>query len=439
MSAVEVLDWPLEDLAHAVASGHTDRATLAQAVTTRAHTWATATGLNLQQLGFALTTIPRIWGDPHGPLAGIPLAIKDLHPIANTDCTHGSRQLTHHADTSDPVVAAFLAAGCTITGTSATSELGLSCYTEPRGLPAVTNPWLPGRTVGGSSGGAAALVARGIIPIAHGTDGGGSIRVPAAACGIVGYKPAHNATGAELRAHGLIGRTVNDIQFMSSHLTLPGAAAPTTVRQPTGRIGILTTPLHAYGVTLDPLIHGALHIAAARLRAAGWDVVPVAAPYPVETIELLRTVMSYRCRTFGGERYGKLANYFGALGRSISAEQYADAVARIEALPEEVFELWGTQARVDAVLCPTISAPPPPIGHFAQMPPAEDFDAQTRWTPWATLWNFTGWAGISVPVAATRTDGPYRGWPVSVHLGAVGSTNPTTLFTLARCVEVARG
>ena len=417
-----------------------------------------STGLSTQELGFALDDIPVVYPRAQrasAPFAGLPIPIKDLLPVRGIPCTQGSADRVSVPDKNDPVADALLDAGATIFGASATSELGLSCYTEPTHLPTVVNPTLPGRTPGGSSGGAAALVARGIVPVAHGSDGGGSIRVPAACCGIVGFKPPHDPADGQLRADGFLARTVADVAVASSLITFPGqprvtrtqwVPGPPNVSVPSQRlrVGILTKPLHSAGQNAphpaprqvpNSLMTGALRIAADRVRAAGHDVVPVTSPYPPETIELLRIVLAYRCRNLDGA-LSPLSTYFRDLGTTITAEQYEDTLARLRELPDLVLSQWSDVANVDLVLNPTIAYPPPPVGTFAALPPEEDFAAQTAWTPWCTLWNLTGWSGLSVPVVTTAIEGPWHGWPVSVHVGAVGDrVSPWEVLGVGLIVE----
>ena len=462
----DVLDAPLADILAMVRGGsrrvgtqeagtpfdqhsrdqHLSPDVLAGFARDRVQTARESTGLSTQELGFALDEIPVTYPSAQrssGPFAGLPIPIKDLLPVRGVPCTQGSADRVSVPEKNDPVADALLGAGATIFGASATSELGLSCYTEPTHLPAVVNPALPERTPGGSSGGAAALVARGIVPVAHGSDGGGSIRVPAACCGIVGFKPPHDPTDGQLRADGFLARTVADVAVASSLITFPGQPRVTRTQWVPGtpnmsvpsrrlRVGILTKPLHSVGHTAsspaprptsNSMMTGALRIAADRVRAAGHDVVPVTSPYPPETIELLRIVLAYRCRNLDGA-LSPLSTYFGDLGTTITAEQYEETLTRLRELPDLVLGQWSDMANVDLVLNPTIAYPPPPVGTFAALPPEEDFAAQTAWTPWCTLWNLTGWAGLSVPVVTTAIDGPWHGWPVSVHVGAVGDRVP---------------
>ncbi|MCB1253095.1 MAG: amidase, partial [Austwickia sp.] len=124
------------------------------------------------------------------PLLGVPCPVKDLNPVAGMPYVAGSRALLGNvADVDDGVVHRLRDAGAIVVGKTTTPEFGFPCYTEPDGRPPTVTPWDPSRSAGGSSGGAAAAVASGIVPIAQASDGGGSIRIPASACGLVGLKP----------------------------------------------------------------------------------------------------------------------------------------------------------------------------------------------------------------------------------------------------------
>ena len=132
-----------------------------------------------------------------GPLWGVPTAIKDLHPTAGVRTTFGSATYAEHVpDVSDNVVLTIEAAGMPSLGKTNTPEFGSPCYTEPDVAPPAVTPWDPTRTAGGSSGGAAAAVAAGLVPVAPGSDGGGSIRIPASCCGLVGLKPTRGRISA---------------------------------------------------------------------------------------------------------------------------------------------------------------------------------------------------------------------------------------------------
>ena len=148
-----------------------------------------------------------------GRLRGWILSAKDLNDVAGMPTTLGNAKRTYYPAVSEPFIAKLEKQGAIFIGKSSTPELGLRVDTEPVDLPHPDNPLYPGRTPGGSSGGAAVQVARGLVRAAQASDGGGSIRVPAAACGVVGFKPA----GDELGVQGFITRTVADNAFLHGH------------------------------------------------------------------------------------------------------------------------------------------------------------------------------------------------------------------------------
>ena len=166
-------------------------------------------GLTAEQHGFSHIDLER---EPvaEGDLSGWIIPAKDLYDVEGMPTTFGSKARTRMATETDPFIAAYEARGARIPGKSVSSELGLTVDAEPRDLPAVDNPIWPGHTPGGSSGGAAAMVARGLVRAAHASDAGGSIRIPAAACGIVGYKPSADT----LAVHGYLTTSVKDQAFL---------------------------------------------------------------------------------------------------------------------------------------------------------------------------------------------------------------------------------
>ena len=158
-------------------------------------------------------------GETSAPLLGVPCPIKDLNPVAGIGWEAGSAALRGTlADIDDDIVDWLARSGTVMIGKTATPEFGLPCYTEPDGAPAARTPWDLSRSAGGSSGGAAAAVATGLTPIAHASDGGGSIRIPASACGLVGLKASRGRIGAGrlrtpgpgLGTDGVVSRTVAD-------------------------------------------------------------------------------------------------------------------------------------------------------------------------------------------------------------------------------------
>lgn len=340
-----------------------------------------------------------------GPLHGLVIPVKDLMPVAGLPCCYGSVHRREFPEESDPFVRRLLRAGAIIPGKTATPELGLTAYTEPVGMPNVENPLWPGRTPGGSSGGAAAAVARGLVRVAHASDGGGSIRVPAAATGLVGLKPAHDSRGGKLTAQGFLTRRVADQRVFY----------PAEGRRGPWRIGVLTEPLHgdlgAEGV--DRTIVDATKAAADRLADLGHEVVETRPAYGPEPFDAFRDVLALRSARIPGPA-SRLVDYLRDRGRHLDP---AATLTRFDEARATAANAWS----FDVLLTPTLAHDPPAIGAFSRLDPPDDFDAQTRWTPWATMFNITGGAAISIPWPVPGRQ------PVGVHLGALRIDVPSLL------------
>ncbi|MBI9001181.1 amidase [Corynebacterium sp. CCM 9185] len=335
--------------------------------------------------------------DRRGRLHGLVLPIKDLMPVAGFPCSYGSVTRTEQHVGTDPWAAQLLRKGVIIPGKTQTSEMGMTAYCEPVGMPAVANPLWPGRTPGGSSGGAAAAVALGLVDVAHASDGGGSIRVPAAATGTVGVKPPHNSSGGSPTAQGFITRSVGDAAFVFG---------VSTVRRPL-RIGVLVEPLHGGG-SVSPVMVSTVCTVADRLSDLGHRVREVSRPYGERPFAAFADVLASRSVHIPGPA-SDIIEWLRERGAALSESRRAEAVADFDAVLGMILSAWD----IDVLLSPTLAFDPPEIGHFSRLEPPEDFAEQTRWTPWATLFNMTGGAAVSVPVAAAGRP------PVGVHLGSV--------------------
>ncbi|AKK12097.1 amidase [Corynebacterium uterequi] len=343
-----------------------------------------------------------------GDLSGWIIPAKDLYEFAGMPTTFGSRARTIARSTeTNSFIAAYQARGAAIPGKSVTSELGMTIDAEPRDLPALDNPIWPGRTPGGSSGGAAVMVARGLVRAAHASDAGGSIRIPSAACGVVGFKPA----SSQIAAHGFITRRVEDSAYLHQ-LTL-GAPTPR-------RVGLLTTPLLAE-VDVQPEWERATREAAEALAAAGHDVVEVGFwPAIAETFERYTDIFSYRLGDIPNPDY--IAAWLRKRGLTVSAQRYAESLAYAATVRGRLRDFYG----VDALLTPTVSSDPPAVGAFSQLEPAENFAAQTRWASWTSVFNIAGAPAISLPWPV-----PGRPQPAGVHLAGL-TLDDAELLTLAR-------
>ena len=237
------------------------------------------------------------------PLLGVPLPIKDLTMVAGVPMRAGSAALDVVPPTDDGVVTRLREAGTLMVGKTNTPEIGLPCYTEPDIGPPARTPWDLTRSAGGSSGGAAAAVAAGIVPIAHGSDGGGSIRIPAAACGLVGLKASrgristgpNGVDGPALGTNGVLTRDVRDTALALDLLSgpwpgdtyrLPG---PQTSfldacerREQHLRIGVITTPFIPPGGPVHPQALAAVELTARALTDLGHQVSEAPVPFPAE-------------------------------------------------------------------------------------------------------------------------------------------------------------
>ncbi|MEM6931531.1 MAG: amidase [Myxococcota bacterium] len=232
---------------------------------------------------------------PTGPFRGVPFLLKDQLDVAGQPMTYGSRLLRDWSPAhTHPVAQRFLDAGFVTLGRTTMSELGLLPTTESEAFGPTHNPWRPGFSAGGSSGGAAAAVAAGVVPLAHAADGGGSTRIPASACGLVGLKTSR---GREPRwpddppqgfvSHFAVTRTVGDAAALLDVLAVDGglpraASYAESAERPTGPLRIGLTAAGYWGEPLHPDVHAALTRAAARMEELGHTVEPVAAPVEAE-------------------------------------------------------------------------------------------------------------------------------------------------------------
>ncbi|MFC0532204.1 amidase [Phytohabitans kaempferiae] len=363
-----------------------------------------------------------------GPLHGVPTAIKDLTMTAGVRTTFGSAVFADFVPPLDADVVALLrAAGTVSLGKTTTSELGASLYSEGAVAPPARNPWGLEYTAGGSSGGAAAAVAAGLVPLAQGSDGGGSVRIPSAMCGLVGFKPSRGVVSGGpigsgafgLPTHGPLARTVTDAAAMLDAMAgyLPGepylAPPPpdggylAAARRPGARlrVGRFTTPMLAGDQPVDPACVGAVDAAAAALAAAGHEVDEVAAPLGPEVWPLFETLWYVLALApVPAEREGDLlplTRLMRERGAAVTVSQLMTTLSELQAQVR-----WGMRATkgYDLLLCPTLATPQARVGSFTEAgDPALDFDMQRRLSPYCAVFNVTGQPSVSLPV--TLVDG----------------------------------
>ena len=348
-----------------------------------------------------------------GRLSGWILSAKDLNDVAGMPTSQGAKHRAYNATASDTFIAALEEQGALIIGKSSTPELGLRVDTEPVDMPHPVNPLHPGATPGGSSGGAAVQVARGLLRAAQGSDGGGSLRVPAAACGVVGFK----RSGTDLGVSGFITRTVADAAFLHDSTPRPTPA----------RIGVLKQPLFAH-TRVDPQHARAVDEAAAQLSAAGYPVEEIA-PYPTAdvTFESFRHIFTSRLAGMeAGEGYFE---WVRQQGLKVSKRMLDDALRHASGLPRLLADCW----RVDAIITPMLAYAPPPIGTFLRLDHEENFMEQTRWSPWGSLFNVAHLPAVSVPwslspgVSAPKARTPATQAPIGVQVGSITLTDAQLL------------
>ncbi len=400
-----------------------------------------------------------------GSFAGVPFLFKDLYAFeAGIPCGNGSRfwdGFTAPVDTT--YVARCRSAGLIGFGRTATSEVGISISTEPVATGPTRNPWDPGRTAGGSSGGSAAAVAAGIVPMAHGSDGGGSIRIPAAQCGLFGLKPSRgrNPMGpfvgegwAGLAGSHVITRSVRDSAAMLDATAGPEAgdpyAAPTPGRPFALEVGAdpgrLRVALHFAGldgVALDPENRRAVERAGRMLEDLGHQV-EEAAP-EIEAAALNRAIMvivaanswntvTYRSAQLGrepdGAGYERASWEIALAGRDLRAPEYAAAVTAFHVAGRAFGRFF---ERHDVLVSTTLRRPPFPLGTLRPAETGgEEFGRQCHAEmPVTHFFNMTGCPAMSVPLHWTDA-----GLPVGIHIGA-GYGREDLLFRLAGQLEAA--
>lgn len=394
------------------------------------------------------------------PLWGMPVADKDLNRRAGVPAAFGSRAFAGFVpDESDDLVQAVDAAGAVSLGKTATPEFGLPSYTEALAGAPTRNPWDLTLGAGGSSGGAAAAVASGMLPFAPGSDGGGSIRIPAAVCGLVGMKPSRGrvpsgsglAGLAGLGVAGPIARTVADAALLLDGLIAPlgyPAAHRFAVRAPgddgpylgaairgEGRfqLGVMTdSPWDdAYEIDLAEEARSALDRAIEAFEGLGHGIEAMApAPEPGYPAAF-RTIWQAGAATIPVDGAAEsllepLTRWLLERGRAVPARQLAEALAWLAGFEERTIRRF---APFDAVLTPALALTPPVVGWYDADDGERNFAQQVQVTPFTSFVNVAGLPAITVPVEETAA-----GVPMGVQLiGRPGGEE--VLFALAAQLE----
>ncbi|MFC0399570.1 amidase [Paraburkholderia rhizosphaerae] len=415
-----------------------------------------------------------------GPLAGVPYLIKDLStPVAGLRMSMGSRHYRHFVAKEDaPLIALTRAAGLNIFGKTNTPEIGLMPYTEPELFGPCRNPWSLDHTPGGSSGGAAAAVAAGIVPLAHASDGGGSIRIPASCCGLFGLKPSRGRQPpfgepmpGELSSALAVSRSVRDSALL---LDLTAGNADRPPGAPGTFLGALAAlhgkPLHIAYVT-DPMlapslsadVRAALEDAANLATSLGHRIEPVSLGIDFSTVRnayLMIGAVVAESAVFNAERitgrkptrdeFEVTTWTMAHIGRKFGERALPDALDEQRKLTAKLTDLLN---RYDVLLCATLASAPIKIG---EMQPSafetlqmrvvstlriealmkkllnETADKAFAWAGCTELFNLTGQPAMSVPLYWNT-----RGLPIGVQF-ATRNGGEATLLRLAAQLEAAR-
>ncbi|MEW1949679.1 amidase [Pseudarthrobacter sp902506025] len=382
-------------------------------------------------------------------LHGMPVAFKDLTDVAGVVTTHGSAALDHKPAPADaPLVALFKDAGAIWLGKTQVPEFGLTAYSENRIAPPSRNPHAPSRSSGGSSGGSAAAVAAGLLPFAPGTDGGGSVRIPAAACGLVGLKPgrgvvaAGESTGdpARLVAPGPLARSAEDAALMMDVLA-PGNQSLSAITQepPRLRIGVtLDSPWSStFPFTPDREALDALQAGETLLEQAGHTLADAGIRYDNRYPDAFTTawtagVGAARISPSREALLAPLTRTFRRRAQQRSPAKLAEALAFLRQFQHDTLAQYG---QWDLMLMPALAQTPRPVGWFtgtahggdrwpsAQWPGDADGDyrKQCEYAPWSSMVNVCGLPAITIPVHWTG-GAAGSGLPMGIQLvGPMGS------------------
>jgi len=398
-------------------------------------------------------------GGQSGPFAGVPFLVKDLDDVVGLPTRSGSRALLGQpaATRQEPLVDAFIRAGVNVIGKSATPEFGFLPTTEPVGFGPTRNPWDPSRSSGGSSGGAAVAVATGVVPFAHASDGGGSIRIPASCCGLFGLKPSRGrmvgtrlqTTITNISVEHLLSRSVRDSAAMFAATEDSGAGA----QHPP--VGLVVAPLKRklrVGLVIDGYagkpptaeVRAATESSAKLMESLGHRVIPTTWPMGRDFIDHFLLLWAQGAQEVAGE-IGK------AKGRAATTEDLepfslgmAEMAAKAppQALQNAFVQLqtaamaydpWFVGHQFDVIMSPVLAAPPPPLGFVG---PSVAFDTLmerlVEYVGYTTYHNVVGAPAMSVPLNWSPSGLPI-GTTFAARVGYEG-----LLFQLAYQLELAR-
>jgi len=399
-----------------------------------------------------------------GPFTGVPFLLKDLDVLEGTRTTSGASVYKDNiADHTGTLAQRFLAAGVAIFGKSSSPEFGLLPTTESRLFGPTRNPWNLAHSSGGSSGGAAAAVAARILPMAHASDGGGSIRIPASASGVFGLKPtrARNPLGPD-RGEGwggfsvghVVSISVRDSAVMLDATQGPEPSSPYVAPKPErpyadevkrepGRLRIAFTDKSPYGEAIDPEIAAAVRDVATLLTKLGHHLEERAPQLAADPAAVMRTIVSastaFNVRV-AEQRFGRLMTDQDFEILTLAGAHNAEKTTATDYVAAELSAFHISRALAeffqscDVFLCPTLCSPPLRIGELNSM--SEDLSHVApilrRYIPGTSMFNMSGQPAMSVPLAWNSAGLPL-GMMFSARFG-----DEATLFRLAGQLEQER-
>ncbi len=404
-------------------------------------------------------------GLPAGPLSGVPMLIKDITAaMKGVPTTAGSRLLANTpAETDSDTVRRYRGAGLVLLGKSNTPEFGLNLSTEPTLFGPTRNPWDGARSAGGSSGGSAAAVTARMVPVAHASDGGGSIRIPASCCGIFGLKPTRGRISVAPAGEGWGGlstqhavtRSVRDSALLLDISSGPAVGDPYSAQPPTqsflsattrepGKLKIAVFDRTPNGVPVDSECVAATRATARLCESLGHHVEEAYPDYAFEDMRLaaatvicanIRATVDAACAARGrppaADELEPITWLCHEAGKAASAADYAAAMRTLHSVSRQVAPFF---ERYDMLLTPVLAKPPIALGvaDTNTRNPETFVEVVRTYSPYCQIFNATGQPAMSVPLHWTA-----QGLPVGLHFAARYGAEEL-LFSLAAQLERAQ-
>lgn len=437
-------DYDAVALAEQVSAGTVSARELAEAAIARAR----AVEAQLRAVAFASFDAPLVANAAGAALYGVPTFVKDNTDVAGMPTNHGTdAYVARAAKAHGAYTRQYLSCGLTVLGKSRMPEFGFNATTEFMTREPTCNPWHTGHSVGASSGGAAALVAAGVVPIAHANDGGGSIRIPAAAAGLVGLKPSRHrhVDGEQVRhlpinmvSEGVLTRTVRDTAAftaaMEDYWRNPNLPPIGLVQGPARRrlrVGVVMDSV--VGAPVDEQTRAAVERTAALLEKAGHHVEPIGLPVTRQFADdflqywgLLATLAAATGRfvfdrSFDAGRLDGLSLGLRAMNRR-TVQRTPGALRRLRHIKHVYARMF---TRHELVLSPVLGHVPPPLGHLSPTVPFDELiERLERYVAYTPLNNIAGTPAISLPMAMAD-----EGVPIGVQLSAAYGDERTLIET----------